>query len=368
MKHLITVLFIVTIQIWSPALPAADDFVAMSADRANRVGIETTRPETARHYSSDKLPGEVVVPNAQKRVISAPQSGLLEVMLVAVGEHVDDGQTVARIQSPDLIALQSDLLQTQSRLNLANSNFQRDKQLYEEGIIAERRYLEARSRYQELAALMEQRRQTLHLAGMDDATIDELEHDKRLSGSLEIRAPIDGVIMEQMAVAGQRIEAATPLYRVSQLAPLWLEIHVPLERTRDFRVGDPVRVTGTDVEGHIITIGSEMHSADQGILLRAEVNKDLAALRPGQFVQVIVECECRDGDSYSLPRSAIVRMGSRTLVLVRSGEGFAARDVRVVKETDDNTIVSGDLALDDAVVISGTATLKAALSGIGGGE
>lgn len=366
MKRTALLLIAIFLQSLPLASPAAGDLVPMSAERIERAGIRTARPETASQFASDKLPGEVVVPNAQKRVISAPQAGLLQVMLVAVGDRVDRDQVVARLQSPELIALQSDLLQAQSRLKLAQSNLDRDEQLYKEGIIAERRYLETRSRYQELAAQMEQRRQTLRLAGMSQTAIEQLERDNRLSSSLTIRAPIAGVIMEQMAVAGQRIEAAAPLYRVSKLSPLWLEIHVPLQRARDISPGDPVSVPGTAAGGRIITIGSEMHSADQGILVRAEVNKGLEDLRPGQFIQVIVQCDCKAADSYALPRSAVLRMGQRSLVFVRTADGFQARDVAVLKETDADIIVSGNLGPDDEVAVSGTATLKAALSGIGG--
>lgn len=357
---------ILGLQLQLVAVHAADDLIPMTAEQIARQDIQTARPEPAVRFASDKLPAEVVVPNAQRRIISAPQSGLLEVMLVAAGETVAKDQAVARIQSPDLIELQSELLQTQTRLHLAKSNLDRDEQLHKEGIIAERRYLESRSQYRELVALMEQRRQTLRLAGMSSTAIDTLERKQELSDSLEVKAPIEGVIMEQMAVAGQRVEAATALYRIARLEPLWLEIHIPLQRAREIRNGDEVRVTGTDAEGRIITIGSEVHTADQGILLRAEIDKGASNLRPGQFVQAIVLCKCDEPNSYALPRSAIVRIGQRTLVFVQVENGFIARDVTLQQESGNYSIVTGELDTGSVVVTSGTATLKAALSGIGG--
>lgn len=354
--------------LYLPAAPAADNHVPMTDEQIERQNIRTVNAEPAVKFASDKLPAEVVVPNAQQRVISAPQAGLLEVMLVAAGESVTSDQAVARIQSPDLIKLQGELLQTLTRLHLAKSNLDRDEQLYNEGIIAERRYLESRSQYRELVALMAQRRQTLRLAGMTTAAIEELERKQQLSGNYDVRAPITGVIMEQMAVAGQRVEAAAPLYRVAQIDPLWLEIHVPLHRAQEIKVGDAVRVPDTDAEGQIITIGSEVHPADQGILLRAEISQGASSLRPGQFVQTIVLCDCESANSYALPRSTIIRMGQRTLVFIRVDDGFVARDVTVQQETGEYTIISGDIDTAAAIASSGTATLKAALSGIGGGD
>lgn len=368
MKQVLLVITILLVQLLLATAMAADDRVPMTDEQVTQHNINTVLPKPALKFSSDRLPAEVVVPNAQRRVISAPQAGLLELMMVATGESVDRGQTVARIQSPDLIALQSELLQTLTRLHLARSNLDRDEQLYKEGIIAERRYLESRSEHRELVAVMAQRRQTLRLAGMSDAAIETLERKQQLSDSVEVRAPIAGIIMEQMAVAGQRIEAATPLYRVAQLDPLWLEIHVPLQPAREISLGDVVRVPGNDAEGHIITKGSEVHAADQGILLRAEVDQGAGNLRPGQFVEVIVLCDCRSADSYALPRPAIVRMGKRTLVFVRVDDGFIARDVTVQQESSEYTIVTGDIDAETVIAVSGTATLKAALSGLTGGD
>lgn len=366
MKRTLLVVTIFLIQSLLPTARAADEYVPMTVEQAAQHNIRTVQPEPALKFSSDKLPAEVVVPNAQQRVISAPQSGLLEIMLISTGESVGQGQTVARIRSPGLVALQSELLQTLTRLHLARSNLDRDQQLYNEGIIAERRYLESRSEYRELVAVMAQRRQTLQLAGMTDTAIETLEREQQLTDSVEVRAPIEGIVMEQMAVAGQRVEAAAPLYRVAQLDPLWLEIHVPLQRAREIKLGDVVRVPDSNAEGRIITIGSEVHAADQGILLRAMVDRNAGSLRPGQFVQTIVLCDCESADSYALPRSAIVRVGQRTLVFVRDNDGFIARDITIQQETSEYTIVTGDIDTDTSIATSGTATLKAALSGIGG--
>jgi len=273
------------------------------------------------------------------------------------------------VQSPDLLGLQRDLLQTRTQLNLARTNLDRDAQLFKDGIIAERRYQESKSAYQELATQMAQRRQALRLAGMSSQDITHLERGKSLSSTINLTAPMDGVVMDQMATAGQRVDAATPIYRIASLKPLWLEIHVPLERTKGVAIGDRVDIPAQQVSGRIITIGRGIHKADQGVLLRAEVDAGAERLRPGQFVQVEIACKCEGTTSqYTVPRPAVVRMDGKTVVFVKVPGGFEAREVKVVEERDTDAVIAGQLPADAQIAVTGTATLKATLSGIGGGE
>lgn len=351
------------------AAAADQQVVKITPEQQKTFGIQVAAPQPATETITDKLPAQVVVPNAQQRVVSVPVGGLVEVVLVAVGDEVKKGQVVARVQSPDLLGLQRDLLQTQTQLNLARTNLNRDSQLYKDGIIAERRYQESRSAYQELLTQMKQRRQALRLAGMSEGGISKLERGKSLSSTIEVTSPLDGVVMEQMAKAGQRVDAATPIYSVASLKPLWLEIHTPLERTKGVQIGDRVDIPRLKVSGHIITIGREIHKADQGVLLRAEVSKGAGNLRPGQFVQVEIACECEAGTSqYTVARPAIVRLGDKTVVFVKTAGGFEPQEVRVVEERNKEAVIAAQFAPGTEIAVTGTSTLKATLSGIGGGE
>ena len=60
---------------------------------------------------------------------------------------------------------------------------------------------------------------------------------RKLDSALVVSAPFNGVVLEQMATAGNRVVAADPLYSIASLKPLWLEIHVPLEQVADIHTG-----------------------------------------------------------------------------------------------------------------------------------
>jgi len=337
----------------------AAPLVTIEPAQQQALGISTIAVEPVTRAWGSTYPAKVRVPNAQLMVVSAPQEGLLSVLKVAEGEPVDQGQILAVIQSPKLVEEQRLYLEARSRLGLSRAELNRDKQLKAEGIIAERRFLETRARYMQARTEVDQRQQALLLAGMGQPAIDELEKKHKLFANLVVRSPLDGVILAQLAMPGQRVEMASPIYRIGRLDPLWLEIQVPLEQLRDIAVGTAVRVPKFSVEGKVITIGSMIHGEDQGVLVRAEIPNPGSVLRPGQFVEAQL-AQADDEKAWRVPRQALLRVDGKTWVMVAQSAGFQPVEVSISAEEADALIIKGNLKAGDNVAVSGTAALKAA--------
>lgn len=341
---------------------AAQEPIPLTDTQRTALGIQTVAVEAAGDRVSASLPGKVTVPNAQLHVLTAPQGGLVARLLVAEGESVADGQPLIEIESPQLMALQSDYLETWPRHELALANYRRDRQLFEEGIIAERRLMESRADYQSVSAALAHVRGQLQLAGMDDAALDDLRSRRALSGTLTVRAPFDGVVLAQLVTAGTRVEAADPLYRIGKLDPLWVEVHVPIDKAADIRPGQRVIVVEPDVSGPVITVGRMVHGSDQGVLVRAEISDGVERLRPGQFVQVLLATGAGERH-FRVPRSALVYRDGVSYVFAADPAGFVPVPARVLSEEPAHAIVEAELAPDAVIAVSGTAAIKAAWLG-----
>jgi cobalt-zinc-cadmium efflux system membrane fusion protein len=345
----------------------AGDHIPMTEAQQRGLGIEVATPERSSGLASHRMPGEIVVPVGQERVVSASQPGLVSAVHVAPGQAVKKGQTLAQISSPDLVALQRDYLQALTQERLAKSKAARDAELFKDGIIAERRHLEAQANHEELSALLAQRRQTLRLAGMSDAAIARLESRQEFNSGLTISAPISGEVLESMVTAGQRIDPMTPLFRIGHLNPLWLEIHAPVETFATVRQGMTVRIPGYEAEGHIIAVIRNINKNDQTMHIRAQIDRNAERLSPGQFVEAEV-MSAGAGRQFTVPRNAVVRNGKDSFVFVQDAKGFVPRKVTVLSEQPGKTVISGDFAAQDKVAVSGTVAIKAAWMGAGGGD
>ncbi len=345
--------------LWLFSVAAAAPFIPVGPEQRDALGIQTTAVLPVNRAWSMAYPARVRVPNAQLMVVTAPQEGLITRLEVAEGETVQQGQPLATIQSPQLVEAQRLYLEARSRLELARAALERDRQLQAEGIIAERRFLETRARHSQASTEVEQRRQALQLAGMDETALRALEQHHRLSARLQVRAPMEGVVLRQLATPGQRVEIASPLYRIGRLDPLWLEIQVPLEQLAGIRTGTTVQVEPAAIEGQMITIGSMVHGESQSVLVRAEVPNPGHLLRPGQFVEARLAKTSRNM-AWRIPRQALLRMNDNTWVLVARANGFEPVAVTVSTEEADTLVIEGRLKTGDHIAIRGTAALKAA--------
>ena len=344
----------------------AEGLIPLGPEQQKAFGIALTAPRPAGETLTRRYPAKVAVPNRQMRVVSAPQGGILSALLVAEGEQVNAGQVLAEIRSPELIDTQSQYLEAVTRLALAESELKRDQMLHREGVIAERRLLESQSKQRELATQVDQRRQILALAGLSAETIDTLTRTRELSSTLPVHAPIAGVVLEQMVSTGQAVAAAEPLYRVAQVRPLWLEIHVPVDQVASVRAGSRVLLPELGTEGTIITIGRMVHPEDQGVLVRAEVSDGTERLRPGQFVQAQLSSSAEE-TGWRVPAAAVVRNAGAAYLFVAREGGFEALPVTVLAEEEKTAVVSAlpgvRLGPEDQVAVSGVVALKAAWLG-----
>lgn len=339
--------------------------IALTTAQAKALGVTTIVAQAQASGEATGLAAQVMVPNNQLHVVSTPLPGLVESVMVAVNERVKRGQLLARMQSSALAEAQRGYLQAATQTQLARANLDRDEKLAAEGLIAESRLLSTKAHHVEATALLAERRHALKLAGMTDAAIAALLTGNAISSSVTIAAPVDGIVIEQVAQAGQRLEAYTPIYRIAKLDPLWLEIQVPLARAAGVHEGARVRVPSVEASGRIISVGRGVTPESQTVMLRALISVNAARLRPGQYVEATVATADADILQWRVPNGTLIRHQDRLLVFVKTPKGFRAEPVTMINEGAQSSVVAGRLE-NAAIAHGGIAALKARLLGIGG--
>jgi cobalt-zinc-cadmium efflux system membrane fusion protein len=233
-----------------------------------------------------------------------------------------------------------------------------------------------------LVAEANERRQLLEIAGMTATEIAELKKRRQLSGVLRIRAPITGIVMERMTVAGARIDSLVPLYRVANLDELWLEINIPQEHIGQIKLGDQVLLEKPPTESEapeqqkgslapvtakITLLGQTVNPENQTILARALVKGQLTDVRPGQRINTQI-IQPNNGLAFTIPNTAIAQHAGQAFVFVRSAEGFSAHQVNVIGKQGDESTIKGDFVGTEMIAVKGAVSLKANWLGLGSEE
>jgi RND family efflux transporter MFP subunit len=304
-------------------------------------------------------------------------------MLVDLGTPVRRGQVIARLTPTDFelrlrqaeAALQQararlgldptgdddrlDVEQTsvvrQARAGMEEARRQRDRfaTFVERGIsaradlesadaqlqIAEGRYQDALEEVRNRQAVLAQRRSEVALARqqLDDTTL---------------RSPIDGVVRERLAFAGEYRAAGTPVVIVVRQHPLRLQLAVPERASANVRVGQVVRVTVEgDAEaygGRVARLSPAITEGNRTLAIEAEVPNEAGRLRPGMFARAEIITD--ETLSFVVPHSALVVFaGVEKLLVVREGKVRELR-VRTGQRAGDRVEIVEGIAAGDLVI------------------
>jgi RND family efflux transporter MFP subunit len=343
----------------------ADDNVVISAKQIQALGITTSTLPNKKSGEVSGLPAQVVIPGNQMYVISTPLPSMIEQTLVGVGDSVKKGQVIAQLQSPALAEAQRGLLQANVQNNISRENATRDASLYSEGIISETRYRTSKGLALEAQAALAERKSLLRLSGMSDSAIAQLQSTNNLSSLLTLTSPIDGVVLDKSASAGQRLDAAVPIFKIAKVDPLALEIQAPFAVTRDLKSGATISIPAYTASGKLTAIGRSLSGTNQTVLLRGVIMQGSENLRPGQFVEVSISTTANSSAQWEIPNSAISRIAGKSVVFVQTPQGFRAQAIRILNEGAQNSVISGQLKGDEKIAVHGVSALKSSMMGIG---
>ncbi len=148
----------------------------------------------------------------------------------------------------------------------------------------------------------------------------------------ELKAPLPGTVIERHITLGEYASEQKPAFVVADLTTVWVDFSVYRRDLKRVHIGDQVFIDPADGESAIeakISYLSPVGSADtQSALARAAVPNTGQRLRPGLFVTGRLTLSAKEV-AIAVKSSALQTFENRTVVFVRNGEKFEARDVEI---------------------------------------
>jgi multidrug efflux pump subunit AcrA (membrane-fusion protein) len=311
--------------------------VEIGPGEARLTGIQTAVARQGTLPRTIRTVGEVKADETRVRQVQARVSGWIEQLsIVSSGQAVRQGQTLARLDSPELLATQQEFLRARaSAARFAGSDVP-----------------EVRSGGQDL---LEAARSRMQLLGMSPAFIERLERTGQPVRSVAIEAPVSGFVTTRDVVPGMRIEPGTTLFTVTDLSRVWVEGRLYESDIPRVRAGQEARVTlpnapGVEIRGRVQTVYPTLDADTRTLRVRLEVGNRGLALKPGMFADV--ELRTQPVRGVLVPESAVLETGPRQVVFVRTGEGrFEPRTVSIGLRSDGQAQVLSGIAAGEAVVV-----------------
>lgn len=283
--------------------------------------------------------------------------GRIRRVLVDVGSLVKAGDTLAVLDSPELGAAQARWAQARANRELASRNAGRAERLARDGVVSERRRLEAAA---ELAS-----RDAELAAGLQALSALGAEPDTGAAGVFVLRSPLDGEVVEKHAVVGEVVGPEANLFVVGELATVWLVLDLYETDLARVRAGLGVRVFADayperPYDASIALVSSVVDTTSRTVKVRVVIPNVEHRLKPGMFARAGIAVDAAR-DAIGLPHAAVQVLRGKEVVFVPAGKDrFRARPIVIGKPRAGGWVeVRQGLALGDTIVIAGGFALKA---------
>ncbi|MCJ2048670.1 efflux RND transporter periplasmic adaptor subunit [Methylobacterium sp. J-070] len=362
----------------APAEGAAPDpgVIRMRPDQVTGQAIATrivAGGTLARHLL---VPGTITPDTDRIARVPARVVGTVAEMRKRLGDAVGKDEVVAILDSREVADAKSEYLTAQVQAELQTINFERQQKLLASRSASEAAFETARAAYLETRLRVDLARQKLSALGLDAAEVasaqkrDEATPNQSTLRRYPLRAPLAGRIVERRVDVGTAVgKEGDPadLYTVADLSTVWIELSVPTLDLALVREGAPVAVTPgrpgdaqRRAEGRVIFVSPFLNADTRSARVVVTLpNADLA-WRPGTFVTAEVEI-ARDAVPVRIPKAAVQTLAGRSVVFVRTDEGFETRAIELGRSDDEAHEVTAGLEAGAEIAVGNTFLLKAEL-------
>jgi cobalt-zinc-cadmium efflux system membrane fusion protein len=301
--------------------------------------------------------------------VFTPYPGRIIKAYVDLGDHVQKGEVLYTIESPDFLQAESNAITAQANLDQTRSALERAKKLYAAQGIDQNDYEAAVANEQSADGTLKAAREALRIFGQSPAEIDAIIAKRKVEPALVIRSPITGAVTARNAAPGQLEQPGNPPapYSVADTNTLWLIAEATEEDSPAFAVGQELEVTVTAYpdrvfKGKVDAVGANVDATTHRVTVRSEVRDPAHALRAGMLANFVI----RTGQpltSPAVPVNGVVREGDGTMSVwvTTDRRHFQRRTVKIGLQQDHydqilDGLKSGELAaVDGAIFLSNIA-------------
>jgi membrane fusion protein, copper/silver efflux system len=273
-----------------------------------------------------------VVPDerAQISVTSKFTGWIRKLHVHSVGEHVERGQVLYEIYSPELVMKEREYFQFLTR---------RKQILQSVGDVSQ----QENEYVMDLLRDSQKEREELMRNDLDIETIERLEQSRTTIEVVQVRAPSSGVVTQINAREGGFVSPAGPILTLADSTTVWIDVSLSAGQAALVQPGDSVVVRARDadpIEAKLDYINPLLDSFRTHA--RVVVHRTSADLRLGTLVDVSIRASAHS--ARVLPSSAVMRTGHGDFVMLARGSGaFLPVEVVAGVESDDTIEIRGGM-------------------------
>ena len=181
----------------------------------------------------------------------------------------------------------------------------------------------------------------------------------------ELKAPLAGTVIDRQTTLGEYVSEQKPAFVIADLSTVWVDFSVYRRDLKRVSIGDQVFIDPADggppIEAKVSYLSPVGSSDTQSAIARTVVANSEQRLRPGLFITGRLTLSEKKVD-VAVKASALQTWENRTVVFVRSGEKFEARDVEVGERDSQLAEITFGILEGDVYAAQNSFIIKAELA------
>ena len=304
-------------------------------ERQQQIGVRYAKVERKPLHHTIRAVG-LTVPDKTRnwQFVSRVDGYIQKLHVTAPGELVEKDAPLLSIYSPDLLTSEREFVELLRMRDEAKTK-------------------DARETPQRL---IESAKRRLQLWNITEQQIAELQKTRKASDTLTLLSPFRGVVQSVPIEQGKSVKMGDMLVEVADLSVVWVWAEFYENELSMLNVGQKFAVTtksypGEKFEGTISVINPFLDETKRTAKVRIDIPNADFKLRPGMYVNAELGMDM--GEALTVPVSAVMPTGMRSVVFVDKGDGkLEPRIVQLGAKYGDSYEVQSGLQENEPVVAS----------------
>ena len=307
--------------------------VSLTNEQLKNVTIKTEALAQRTISTLLKLNGQIDVPPQNMISISMPLGGYLKYTKLLPGLHFLKGEVLAVMEDQQYIQLQQEYLITKSKLNYAEKEFVRQKELNQTQASSDKVYQLADTDYKTLRITLSALAEKLKLIHINPNTLSE----KSISKSVNIYAPINGYVSKVNVNIGKYVNPSDVLFELINPLDIHLNLKIFEKDVVKLKIGQKLAAYSNNEINkkhlcEIILISKDL-SAEHTAEVHCHFENYDKNLLPGMYMNA--EVAIKNNDSFTLPSEAVVNYEGKNYVFIATDlTNFILKEVQIGTSED----------------------------------
>ncbi|WP_112481135.1 efflux RND transporter periplasmic adaptor subunit [Vibrio variabilis] len=291
----------------------------------NNLGVKTASVEKQKLSPRIATVGYIAFDESRLWQTNVRVAGWVEKLYInAVGERVNKGDVLFKLYSPELVKAQEELL-----------NAYRTKR----------------------NSLIKGATERLLTLGVDKAQIRDIVRQGKASQTIDIKALGNGVVATLNVREGGYLSPSQSVISAGPIDQVWVDAEVFERQAEWIKSGSGAVMTldaipGKEWQGEVDYVYPILDPSTRTLRVRLKFDNPDFQLKPNMFANIALQPQT-DEAVLTIPRSAVIRSGGMSRVVLSEGEGkYRSARIRVGREASDRIEVLEGLTTQDIVVTS----------------